>query len=127
VPKLHLLFNHTLTQEQIADAKSSLGIDEFIYLTTELQQNWSNVPPDLEGLSSYLSPIEAYLKETIRRGDFVLVQGDFGAAYMMVNLVKSIGAIALYATTSREVIEETDGDRVVKESIFKHGRLRKYE
>jgi hypothetical protein len=55
------------------------------------------------------------------------VQGDFGAAYMMVNLVKSIGAIALYATTSREVIEETDGDRVVKESIFKHGRLRKYE
>lgn len=123
---LHLLFNHALTTNQEADAIGTLGVDEFVSLPGELQQLWSNVPSDSEGLNSYLSPIETYMKETVKSGDYVLVQGDFGATYRMVNLAKSLGATPIYATTSRDAVEVVEGDTVVKKSVFRHRRFRRY-
>ena len=124
---LHLLFNHTLTIEQEADAKASFGVDKFVYLPTNLQHIWSNVPSDLEDLKEYLAPIKMYLTSNLKPNDTILIQGDCGATYMMVNLAKSLGAKAVYATTKREVVEELYGDKVIKRSIFKHVRFRSYE
>ncbi|MDQ1245539.1 MAG: hypothetical protein QG565_1880 [Campylobacterota bacterium] len=126
-PKLHLLFNHTLTVEQASDAKASLLCEKFVSLPQELQELWSSVPPDLKSLKEYLNPIKEYLGATVKKDDFVLVQGDFGATYMMVNFVKSLGAKPIYATTSRDVVEVREGDKVIKKSIFKHERFREYE
>lgn len=125
--KLHLLFNHTLTREQETDAVASLGIDSFMALPPQLQTLWSNVPPEIEDLSDYLQPIKDFLTQNLKKGDFVLVQGDFGATYIMVNFVKSLGAKSIYATTSRDVVEVREGDKVIKKSIFKHERFREYE
>lgn len=125
--KLCLLFNHTLTSEQANDAKVSLFCDEFVSLPEQLQDLWSNVPPELESLSCYLQPIKEYIHANVQKDDFVLIQGDFGATYMMVNFVKNLGAIPVYATTSRDVVEVLKGDTVVKQSVFRHQRFRKYE
>lgn len=124
---LHLLFNHTLTPEQEVDAKVSLEINKFVYLPDELQQIWSNVPSNLTSLDEYLKPISNHLKANLKPNDYILIQGDFGATYMMVNLAKSLGATPLYATTKRDVAEETKDDQVIKKSIFTHGRFRVYE
>jgi hypothetical protein len=123
---LHLLFNHKLTAEQQNDAKKSLGITNFVYLNDELQKIWSNVPSGEAHLEVHLANLEGYLKENITRNDIVLVQGDFGATYMMVDLVRSLGATAVYATTKRSVVEVMDGDKVIKQSIFKHEMFREY-
>ena len=124
--KLFLLFSHTLTEEQVEDAKNSFGVEAFVELPLELQNLWSNVPSDLEEVSAYLEPLKIYLKEQSSTDDVVLIQGDFGATYSMVNSVKSLGLKAVHATTKRDVIEKTIDDKVVKTSVFKHVRFRVY-
>jgi len=124
--KLFLLFSHTLTTAQIADAKSTFSIDEFIALSDELQNLWSNVPSEIDDVSDYLEPLKIYLKEQSSSEDLVLVQGDFGATYHMVNVVKALGMKAVHATTKRDVIEKVIDDKIVKTSVFKHIRFRVY-
>jgi len=124
--KMILLFSHTLTPEQKEDAEKTLKVDEFISLPDELQNLWSNVPPEIENLDNYLEPIFNYLRKNLKKGDFVLVQGDFGVTCKTAEFVKSLEAVAVYATTKREVIEKKENDKIVKISIFKHIRFRKF-
>jgi len=124
--KMILLFSHTLTPEQKEDAKETLKVDKFIYLPKNLQKLWSNVPPEIENLDDYLEPIFNYLKENLKKKDYVLVQGDFGATCKTAEFVKSLEAVPVYATTKREVVEKKEGDKVVKISTFKHVMFRKF-
>lgn len=124
--KMFLLFSHKLSNEQKNDAIKNLNIDEFIYLDTELQQKWSNVPTDISSLGSFLVPFEDFLKSSASENDVVLIQGDFGAVYKMVDFSKSLKFTPVYATTKRMVEEVKEGDKIVKKSIFKHERYREY-
>ena len=123
---MFLLFSHKLTPEQEEDAIKSLGVREFIDLPLDLQNLWSHVPPEIEVLEDYLKPIFDYLKVNIKEGDYVLVQGDFGATCIVVNLVKNLNAIAIYATTKRNSVEKVIDGKVVKTSVFKHIKFRRY-
>ena len=125
--RMFLLFSHVLTELQKKDAKESLGVGEFIEFPKELQKLWSNIPPKLPNLNSYLEPIFNYLKNNIKKDDYILVQGDFGATCKVAKLTKELNAKAVYATTNRKVIEKKEGNRVYKESIFEHVRFREYE
>ncbi|MBU1668190.1 hypothetical protein KKC13_07195 [bacterium] len=124
--KLFLLFSHTLTAIQLEDAKDTLGVETFVELPKGLQELWSNVPAELECLSDYLQPIRDYMIEHIEVDDVALVQGDFGATCSMASFVKSLGGVAVYATTKRNVEEIQDGDTIVKRSVFQHVIFRQY-
>lgn len=126
--KMFLLFSHTLSDEQISDAKKSLDVNEFVYLEKDLQKIWGNVPTDLASLDEFLSPFKSYLEKNSSKGDIALVQGDFGATYKMVNFAKDLGIVCVYATTKR-IIEEIkqENNEILKKSIFKHERFREYE
>jgi len=125
--KLILLFSHTLTDEQKDDAQDRFGIKEFIILPNRLQTVWSNVPAELEDIGEYLEPIREFLREHIDNDDMVLVQGDFGATCMMASFVKSLGGVAVYATTKRDVTEKEIDGKIVKTSVFEHIRFRIYK
>ncbi|MEA2049701.1 MAG: CRISPR-associated protein Csx20 [Campylobacterota bacterium] len=99
--KMILLFSHKLCEEQIKYAKDEYNINKFVYLPKDLQYIWSNIDPDIENLHRVLEPIKEFLKTNISPSDFVLIQGDFGASFMMVNFVKDLIAIPVYATTKR--------------------------
>jgi len=124
--KMVLVFSHQLTDIQKKDAKESFGVEEFIYLPNDLQQLWSAIPSELEDISDYLKPIRDFLKENIQKDDISLVQGDFGATCAIASFVKSIGGVALYATTKRNVQEKEVDGKIVKTSIFEHIRFRKF-
>ncbi|TQV62997.1 MAG: hypothetical protein FNT15_05115 [Sulfurovum sp.] len=124
---LHLLFNHKLTPEQENDAIKTLQVTDFIYLNDELQKIWSNVPSNEPDLKNYLNEIINHIKENVTKDDVVLIQGDFGATYMMVDLVRSLDGKAVYATTKRSVVEVMDGDKVNKQSVFRHEIFREYK
>ena len=124
--KMILLFSHKITPQQIADAKSSFGVEEFVALDENLQQIWSNIPADLEDVVEYLQPIRDFLIEHIEEDDVVLVQGDFGATCAMASFVKSLGGVAVYATTKRNVEEKEINGKIVKTSVFEHVRFRKF-
>lgn len=124
--KLFLLFSHTLTQVQEEDAKVSLGVEVFEKLPEELQRLWSNIPPELTELEDYLEPLKTYMRNEAQKGDVVLIQGDFGGCYAMINFVKSLGLEAVHSTTTRDVIEKTVNGKVEKFSRFEHVIFRKY-
>ncbi len=122
---IFLLFSHKLTQKQESELKSK-GISRFVYLPDELQTLWSNVPADIDDVSIYISPVLGWLKNNARVGDWVLVQGDFGCCYTVVDFCFENDLIPVYATTRRIVEEAIEGDGVVKISKFIHERFRKY-
>lgn len=128
MPKMLLLFSHLLTEDQEEDANKCLNISEFIPLSQDLQKLWMYIPATKSSLRDYLKPFRSWLKENGNHGDFVLILGDFGAVYSMVNYAFSVGLIPVYATTERVVVEKRMPDNVVKsERIFKHKMFRRYE
>ena len=126
MPNLHLFFSHRLTDAQKEDALKSLDVEEFVYLPPDLQQLFSNVPPHLESLDEYVRPFAQYLLEVARPGDYILLQGDFGLVYRLVEISKSLGLIPIYATTRRVALERQEGEKSIKLSAFEHVRFRRY-
>jgi len=123
--KLYLLFSHKLTPEQIEDAKKNLGVDDFVYMPAILQEKWSNVPAEMEELGEYSKDFMKFL-DTAKAGDYVLIQGDFGLTYELVNYAKGKNLIPVYATTKRYSKEVNSGNKIFKLSKFDHVRFRKY-
>jgi hypothetical protein len=125
---LFLIFSHTLTPEQIADAKHSLGVANFVSLPENLKTLWGNVPPEADvDFATYLQPIKDFLAQNANSNDFVLVQGDFGATFHLVNHCKQVGYVPAYATTERVAVEQTQADgSVVLQKVFKHKAFRRY-
>lgn len=110
------------------DAQKNFGIEEFVALPMDLQKIWSDIPADIETLSPLLQPIKEFLQTNAQKGDVVLVQGDFGAVYIMVDFAKHLELMPVYATTKRIAQEYiNDAGQSVKKSLFEHRRFREYE
>ncbi len=126
--KFLVLFNHTLTPVQQKDASDSLGIDQILYPPHSLRELWANFPPEPVVLAQYLAPFFAWLEENSTAGDYLLVQGDFGACFLIVQYAFSVGLVPVYSTTQRQAVEELIGDNEVRlYHRVQHVRFRRYE
>ncbi len=126
--RMILIFSHTFTDVQKKDAMENLHIDEFVYLPEKLQNIWSHLDPKAERLKPQLIPLLNYIKENVKKSDLLLVQGDFGATFIVVNFAKKLGLETCYSTTSRVYQEKVlENGTVVNIHEFKHERFRKYE
>lgn len=124
---LFLIFNHLCTTAQDEDARVSLGVKDLVGLPSSLKDLWSRIPPDLEQLRPYLEPLMGWLGSQARRGDYVLIQGDFGACYLMVRFALERGLIPVYSTTRREATEEGQPDgTIMLIHHFDHQIFRRY-
>lgn len=127
MPKLFLVFNHTFTRSQQESARHELAIDTIIELPLELRRRWADIPPETPSLRPWLQPLSDWLIEHAQPNDFVLIQGDFGACYLLVRFALEHNLIPVYATTERHAREERLGDgRVKLEHPFDHVRFRRY-
>lgn len=125
---LFLIFNHEITSVQENDVYRSLGVQQIINMPPDLKDLWRQIPPDLPKISVYLNPVKDWLAGQAKKNDYVLIQGDFGTCYIMVNFAFKIGLIPIYSTTEREAVEEHKEDGTVNLSHqFKHRIFRKYE
>jgi len=123
-----LLFSHTLTDEQIEDARRTLNVQDFIPLPEELQARWSDVPPEVETVDEYLQPVFTWLLNQSQPGDYLLVQGDFGAVCLTVAFARKHGLVPVYSTTKRQAVETHLPDGTVqKQNTFRHVRYREYQ
>ena len=124
---LFLIFNHRLTQIQKDDARASLGVGHIINLPPDLEKLWQQIPVDLSKIDDYLAPIKTLLSEQASMSDYVLIQGDFGATFIMVKFAFENGLIPIYSTSRREAVEEHNDEGTVKLTHnFKHVMFRKY-
>ncbi len=127
-PNLILLFNHSITTSQAADARQHLGISAIINPPPDIQSVWAQVPPDIDDIAKYLIPVFAWLAKTAEKGDYILIQGEFGATRLAVNEAFRLGTIPIYSTTKREAVEEHLADgKVAVHHLFSHVRFRHYE
>lgn len=124
---LYLLFNHQITPVQQDDARNALGIGRIVDLPPDLQRLWSAVPPELDAIGSHLAPIQQWLAAHAAPGDFLLVQGDFGATCLMVAFAFQKGLVPIYSTTKRQAVETIlpNGGIQLTHS-FQHERFRRY-
>jgi hypothetical protein len=124
---LFLLFNHSLTSIQEEDARNRLGISRIIAPPEPVSALWRQIPTELEALEGYLAPVEEWLKEKAKPGDYVLIQGDFGACYLMVRYAMQIHLITIYSTTRRDAEEEPAlNGNVTLTHRFRHVAFRRY-
>jgi len=123
---MFLLFSHQITQAQKEDAKSSLNIEEFVELPSNLQELWSSIPAELKTLDKYLIPLKKYLMSNASHNDIILIQGDYGGTHTMVNFCKDNTFTAVHSTTKRESKEVFQENKVLKTSMFEHVMFRKY-
>lgn len=121
--RLILLFSHQLTPQQLKDAKETLQCNKIIYLTDELLYKWQNITPETD-----IQIFKDFLVENAKVEDYVLIQGEWGTTYNMVNFAKEKNMIPIYSSTARKVIEEKSGsdNRVIKTSIFEHRGFYRY-
>lgn len=125
--KLYILLNHTLTPEQEDDAKTSLGVTSFVELPPQLKRLWGNIPCDVREICIILDPITTWLSGSADPGDYVLIQGDFGAIWLMTNWALAHGLVPIYSTTERKAIDQTmpNGSIQTVHNV-RHCRFRKY-
>lgn len=119
--KLVLLFSHQLTAQQEIDAKENLKCDEILYMPKELKEKWQDL-----GIERDLAEFKKFLSEVTTEGDYVLVQGEWGATYEMINYCKEKNLIPIYSSTKREVEERKEGETIIKVSKFVHRGFVKY-
>jgi hypothetical protein len=125
--RLFLIFNHTFTPEQAADARQTLGVETIVSMPDAVRECWGQIPPDRSAISDYLEPVRTWLADQARPGDYVLVQGDFGACYLMVRYAFDADLIPIYATTRREADETVQQDgSVTLTHRFRHVAFRRY-
>jgi len=125
--RIFIIFNHSLTDIQETDARDHLGVERIISPPGELQSLWRQVPADFEGIDGYLAPVKDWLSVQGRPEDFVLIQGDFGATWIMVNHAFKLGLVPVYSTTERLAEETITGDGAVRlVHHFRHRRFRRY-
>jgi len=125
--KLIIVFSHKLTDLQEKDAVNSLSVGDFVYLPKSLQRIWSNIDPQKDDTDEEVSLILNWVLENASSKDIVLVQGEPGAAYSLVKLLKEKKLTVVYSTTKREAFEIKDSDGSI--SIIhkiRHVRYREY-
>lgn len=121
--KMFVLINHNLTQEQKSQALKVFGVEDIINITDD---TWSNINPADENILYALNTYKKELMLEAEAGDILLVQGDFGATYNMINFAKNIGIKTIYATTKRIVKELAIDGKLVTKREFKHEKFREY-
>ncbi|MDO9578461.1 MAG: CRISPR-associated protein Csx20 [Candidatus Cloacimonadales bacterium] len=127
MPNIHLFFSHTLTPGQEEEIYTKLKCERIITLPDDLQQLWEQIPPEGDIDDVLLAPFIKYLTENIEIGDYVLVQGEFGVSFAIVNWCLNNNRIPIYATTKRVADEEKQPNGSVKKiNIFKHVQFRRY-
>jgi len=124
---LFVIFNHTLTEAQAAETRERLGAERIVAPPEDLQALWRQVPAELEGIAGYLVPLRDWLAVEAKAGDFVLIQGDFGATWIMVKHAFELGLVPVYSTTERQAEETVAADGAVQlVHTFRHRRFRRY-
>ncbi len=120
---MYVLMSHDITRQQMSDAKRTFHVHSFITLTADI---WSQIPAETESVESSLLQLKAQLVTYANKGDLLLVQGDYGATFNMVQFAKEKGIVPVYATSRRKAYEVVEGEKITTVREFQHVRFRKY-
>ncbi len=120
---MFVLLSHNMTEQQCSDAIDDLGITKFETLPTDI---WSQIPAERATVETSLISLKETILTHSNKGDYLFVQGDYGATFNMVQFAKENGFVPVYATSKRKSYEVVDGEKVTTVREFQHVRFRKF-
>lgn len=125
MPKAFCLLNHVLTENQTTDLKEIWHCEKIMYPPEHISAFWAQIPEaDITG--DLLRSVTEWLESETVKGDIVVIQGEFGATFAMVDWCMKRGLVPVHSVTQRVSEEKRDGETVYRSYIFKHIRFRKY-
>ncbi|ACX75158.1 conserved hypothetical protein [Fibrobacter succinogenes subsp. succinogenes S85] len=126
MPRLFNVTNHSVTDDQRADAIASLGVGDVVDMPPDIARCWGTVPPELDSVCGYVQPVIDWLSSQATKGDVVWVQGEWGAVITVVAWCEARDLRAVYATTKREATEIHGENGVQMTHVFRHVRFRDF-
>lgn len=128
MPDLYVLMSHSLSPGQEGEARERFLINRVIYPPEKLKNYFSGVPPENELDLPILYQMTNWIQSISRRGDIVLVQGEYGITFFLVDFCLKNGLVPIYASSHREYRENPGKDgSVVRHHRFRHVTLRHYQ
>lgn len=124
MPRTFCLLNHQLTRKQVGELETIFHSEEILYPSTELSAMWSQIDPEKD-TNEIVQKVIDWLAVT-QKGDFLIVQGEFGTTFKLVDYALKNGLVPIYATTRRVAKEVRDGERIHREYIFEHVCFKRY-
>ena len=123
--KAFCLLNHTLTEIQIKELKEEFGAPEIVYPSEELSKKWSQIPATRE---LDMTPIQEVIEwlSAAQTSDVLIIQGEFGSTFMLVDYALKRGLIPVHAVTKRVAQEVRIGEKIQKQHTFEHVCFRRY-
>ena len=123
-----LLWSHQITFEQTIDLKSNWGVELIFEMAEAIKNAWGQVPTSEIDFFSYTDKVREWLLKVTKKDDVVVIQGEYGLTYFMVNWCLSRDLVPVYALTERrsEEIKAPDG-AITKISRFCHCGFRVYQ
>lgn len=125
--KMVVLMNHEMSEEQTGVAVNELKVDCFITMPPFIAAIWGNVDPEADFDKLEVEKVVKWLGETTVRRDYVLVQGDYGLTFAVVDWCLVNGRKAVYATTRRVAKESCNEGVTIVQREFRFVKYRKYE
>ncbi len=127
MPNLFVVINHELLQNQREDAVKTLHIDTFVFPPDHIQHIWQQIPPHNDIVIDVVKPIIEWLANNSVPDDYILVQGDFGATFLLVSWALHNHRIPIYSTTQRKYESRVnEKGEIVNVHVFKHVKFRRY-
>ncbi|AEF81047.1 CRISPR-associated protein Csx20 [Leadbettera azotonutricia] len=126
MPTAYCLLNHALTENQKAELANDFGCENCIYPSEELKALWSAVPTDKFLTQAHLEPFASWLSEA-KADDVVVLQGEFGMTFALVDYALGRRLVPVHAVTKRIAKEERDGELVHRSYVFEHVCFRRYK
>lgn len=122
------ILSHELLNSQVDELKSTWNVEKIITLPEKLKSAWSNVNPndDLEDDFNLVYKLKTFILENTNQEDYVIVQGEWGMTFTIVNMCFELNRVPIYATTQRKTKETVKDGQVHSEKVFEHIRFRKY-
>ena len=108
------------------DAYENLKVTKIIEAPPNIKKIWGNIEPISDLNTVKLDEIVSWIKENSNKQDYVLVQGEFGATFYIVDYCFKNNLIPVYATSIRRVEETRQGEKVITNRVFVHEGYRRY-
>jgi len=124
--KFIVLMSHDMSDIQKNDAYENLKVTKIIEAPPNIKKIWGNIEPISDLNTVKLDEIVSWIKENSNKQDYVLVQGEFGATFYIVDYCFKNNLIPVYATSIRRVEETRQGEKVITNRVFVHEGYRRY-
>ena len=121
-----VLMSHDMSETQKNDAYENLKVTKIIEAPPKIKKIWGNIDPISDLDIKNLDKVILWINEISNEQDYILVQGEFGATFYIVDYCFKNNLIPVYATSVRRVEEIGEGDKVLTNRVFVHEGYRKY-